>query len=131
MDFTEFLTEHVVSLNHLPFKLVVLVLWVFGHFFETSVFTEENAKKPGRMGQVLKWGRESLELHPIITGAALGVLWVDPENTGLGRVESIAYFAGAGVISLFVWWAVSVLSDRYGFRFSFPGERKKNEDDEA
>ena len=115
--------EHLdLLLEHWPFVAVAMVLWLVGHFMETSVFTKARATAPGKLNWVWWWGRESMELHPLIAGALIGLVWHDPEGAGWSRVGSIAYFAFAGVASLFVWMVLSRTLARRGTSFRLPGE---------
>jgi hypothetical protein len=117
-------------LDHWPFAVMALIFWVCGHFFARSVFTGKRAQRPGKMQWFWWWGRESLELHPILAGALVGLLWVDPEGADWGRVESVAYFAGAGASSLFLWVLMSNLLEKMGVdsgALRMPGESKPPE----
>lgn len=116
---------------HWPFILMAGVFWVVGHFMETSVFTKKRAYEKGKMQWFWWWGRESMELHPIVTGAVIGLLWSNPEHADPSWpwAASVGYFAGAGVVSLFGWLVVSKLLERFGMKgdFRMPGESKPPE----
>lgn len=119
----EFVQVHVLSLQHAPFKAAVLIFWVIGHFMSTSVFTRKRAYTKGRYQPIFWWGRESLELHPILAGLFLGFLWTDPEGSGLNTVSSMMYFAAAGACSLFMWTVVGAILKRNNLEgIKFPGE---------
>ena len=122
----EFFQTHVLNLEHAPFKGVVFVFWIIGHFMSTSVFTRARAYAKGKFQWFFWWGRESLELHPILSGCLLGMIWVDPEKIGMNMLESMLYFAAAGVCSLFVWALVkSVMKKNNISGFRLPGESER------
>lgn len=87
---------------HWPFVFVMSALWLMGHFMETSVFTKARCDK----GWFWHWGRESMELHPLLAGALIGFVWQNPEHVDPAWTwqESVGYFAFAGVCSLGFWW---------------------------
>jgi len=119
--------DEITSLvfDHWPFWAAVGVFWVIGHFVEKSVFTKARAYEKGRFQWFWWWGRESLELHPIIAGVLLGQGWTDPEGRGWsGHWEASAYFASAGVVSLFGWLIVTKILERMGLKtdLKLPGE---------
>jgi hypothetical protein len=123
---------------HWPFIAAVCVFWLVGHFMERSVFTKARMLRhapnggPRRFGQrfhhwVFFWGRESMELHPVATGAVLGLIWTNPEfaDPPWPPVASAGYFAAAGFVSLFAWVIITRTLKLYGFDFSealLPGE---------
>lgn len=115
-------------ISHWPFLAVASVLWVIGHFSETSVFTRARALTKGKMQWFWWWGRESLELHAIVTGVIVGIFWRDPEGAGwTQRPMSMAYFGAAGVFSLFGWLLLTKLLEKLGVKtdkLKLPGESK-------
>ena len=118
----QFLSEHIYSLVHWPFLVMVGVFWVIGHFMEKSVFTKWRSEhqKPGWLWW---WGRESMELHPVLAGVVVGLIWSDPESAGWGWQASAGYFAGAGFLSLFFWKILHLVFKRFGGgSITLPGE---------
>jgi len=146
----EWVNENI--LPHWPFAVVLCVLWVIGHFMERSVFTKERLlehhpigygkprdkkaarkwKDPRSFGEKFHhwffyWMRESMELHPILAGAVIGLIWQNPENAepAWHWAASVGYFAGAGFLSLFGWLILSKVLGRVGIDTStikLPGE---------
>lgn len=115
----EWLQETVT--DHWPFAAVACCLWVVGHFMETSVFTAKRAAE----SPLFFWARASMELHPMVAGAFIGTLWLDPLGEGWEPMSSIWYFAFAGVVSMFVWKLLSVVLGRFGVdtsKVKLPGE---------
>lgn len=114
--------EFIVA--HWPFCIMAAVFWIVGHFMETSVFTRARAYEPSKAQWFWWWGRESMELHPILAGVALGLVWTDPEFAGWSFPTAVGYFAGAGVVSLFGWLIVRKVMERFGVGggFRLPGE---------
>ena len=125
--------------SHWPFISIAAVLWIVGHFFERSVFTRERVltyhpKKVLNRTRLEKlhhwffyWGRESMEIHPLIVGAVIGLAWPNPEEATppWPTIASVAYFAGAGFTSLFGWLVLTRLLGRVGMSSNgirFPGE---------
>jgi hypothetical protein len=109
-------------LSHWPFFTVMGAFWLVGHFSERSVFTRERAAQ----GAFWRWGRESLELHPLAAGLLVGLAWQDPEGRDWGLAASMGYFVGAGIGSLVFWWALTkIVLPRFGIDASdlrLPGE---------
>ncbi len=129
-------------LPHWPFLVVTGILAVIGQFMSKSVFTRERAYKK-RSSPWYKfwdtqnfwwWGRETLPLHPIVTGALLGLGWQNPEGSAWGILGSSAYFAGAGVLSLFAWAFAKAYLKKKGIDLELPGASSASvpplEDDE-
>lgn len=119
----DWINEHM--LPHWPFAAVCSVLWVIGHFMERSVFTKARAHAESKMQWLWWWGRESMELHPIIAGALVGLVWQDPEGADWSWTMSMAYFAFAGVCSLFGWKLIAKVLERAGIDpngITMPGE---------
>jgi hypothetical protein len=123
------LTEQV--LPHWPFVMVTAIFAVIGQVMSKSVFTREQAYKK-RSAPWYKfwetqnfwwWGRETLPLHPIMSGALLGCIWQNPEgfDPAWGLPASAAYFAGAGVASLFAWAVAKAILKKKGINLELPG----------
>ena len=92
-------------LPHWPFVSVTLILTIIGQFTSKSLFTKERAYLKGPYSFFWWWGRETLSLHPLVTGLFIGFLWSNPEDADPAwkPIASYFYFAGAGVVSLFAW----------------------------
>jgi len=107
--------------EHWPWFTVMTTLWVLGHYVETSVFTKERALRSNAYRKL----RESMELHPIVSGAIVGLIWQDPLDAEWGWQKSVAYFLSAGVASMFGWKIIVWLFGRVGVDLSgvtLPGE---------
>ncbi len=110
----------LVSIDRWPFFAVLAVFTIIGQFTSTRLFTRERAY--GREPHWLwYWGRETLPLHPIATGSLLGLFWQDPEGAGWGWQASVAYFASAGVCSLFAWMLIKGKLKERGIDLKLPG----------
>lgn len=135
-DLLSLIIEHV--LPHWPFVMLTAIFAVIGQFTSKSVFTRERAytKLAGPWYKFWNtqsfwwWGRETLVLHPITVGAFLGCIWHNPEglDPAWGIPASAAYFAGAGVASLFAWSAVKAYLKKKGIDF---GLSEDSESDNA
>lgn len=117
---------HWLSEDKWPFWAVVLIFTAIGRFTDKKLFTRERAyrawERPWQRW-VWFWGRETLMVHPVAAGIALGFfLWLDPEGKGWGRVESAGYFGAAGVVSLFAWAAIRSIAKARGVSLTLPGE---------
>ena len=109
------IVQIVFSAERWPFMAVASVLTILGQFFAVKVFTRRRAYDSGKWQSFWWWGRETLSLHPIITGMVIGMLWVNPEGADpeWTRTASAFYFAWAGVVSLGVFSVLkSVLKSR-------------------
>lgn len=111
---------------HYPFFVMAGVFWVIGHFMETSVFTRKRAHAEGKTQWLWWWGRESMELHPMIAGAVTGLIWRNPElaDPAWPLMMNCAYFMGSGVTSLFGWLLATKVMEKLGLKgqLRFPGE---------
>ena len=126
----QFFSENIIP--HWPFLIATLVFTVVGRFSSRKLFTRKRAYtlSSGKKFQFWKkrgfwwWGRETLSLHPILTGLILGLLWVNPEEAdpALGSFASMGYFAGSGVLSLFAWSILTSVAKKKGVVLSLPGE---------
>jgi hypothetical protein len=118
-------------LPHWPFGMITIIFMVVGQFMSTRVFTKARAykKRPGPWYKFWDaqwfwwWGRESLPVHPILAGGLVGLLWQNPEqmDPAWPLIASVAYFAGAGVISLFAWVLLRSEAKKRGIDLQLPG----------
>ena len=123
-----FISENI--LPHWPFLVVMLAFTIIGRFTSTKLFTRKRAytvakgKWPWENQWFWWWGRETLSLHPIISGTLLGLIWSNPEfsDPSWPISASVGYFAGAGVASLFSWNFMKSYAKRQGVVLSLPGE---------
>jgi len=117
------LAELIGSLGW-PWYTAVGVFTIVGQFTSLKVFTRDRAydKDQAKWAQhVMWWGRETLMLHPIAAGIVLGLIWVDPDGTGLSIAASAGYFAGAGVASLFAYMVLKGYAKKKGIELQLPG----------
>jgi len=124
LDAIESLGKDMLTLDRWPFWATVMVFTVIGQFTSTKLFTRERAyKKWPKVWQrhLWWWGRETLMLHPIFAGGALGLLWRDPEGRGWSMAASPAYFAAAGVLSMFAWALLKGALKKRGIVIALPG----------
>jgi hypothetical protein len=113
----------LLTVERWPFWAIAVIFAIIGEFTSKSVFTRPRAYAKGRYQSFWWWGRESLPLHPVLTGAALGFfVWVDPEGAGWSRVASGAYFAFAGAISLVLWVIIKGIAKQRGVDLELPGQ---------
>jgi len=119
-------------LPHWPFIMVVLIFTVVGQFTSLRLFTRERAYLR-RSGPVYRfwenrwfwwWSRETLPIHPIVSGALLGLLWRNPEGADPAWkwIADVTYFAGAGVMSLFAWAILRGVLKNRGIDLGLPGD---------
>lgn len=118
-----------IALKFWPLIAVTAVFTIVGQFFSTRVFTKERAYDDygrDRLGRSVKWfmwwGRETLPLHPIAAGFALGKKWVDPFAMGWDSHESQWAFALCGFASLGVWIVLKSRAKKLGIVLELPGE---------
>jgi hypothetical protein len=117
------LAELVGSLGW-PWYTAVGIFTIIGQFTSLKLFTRARAYDKTNAvwtQHVWWWGRETLMLHPIAAGAALGLLWKDPDGTGLSIAASSGYFAGAGVASLFAYMVLKGYAKKKGIDLVLPG----------
>jgi hypothetical protein len=122
MEALEELGRSALTLDHWPFFMITLVFAVIGQFTSKHLFTRARAYRKGKMQWLWWWGRESLMLHPIVTGALLGLAWPDPERVGWEGLYGAGYFAGAGACSLFLFALIRGIAKKRGIKLTLPGE---------
>ncbi len=108
-----------------PFWSTVLVFTIIGQFTSTKLFTRERAYQERAKDwhrHVWFWARESLMIHPLLSGFTLGLFWRDPQNLGWPLAGTMMYFAAAGVLSLFAWMAFKGFAKKKGVSVRLPGE---------
>ena len=115
---------------HWPFLTAAVVFMVIGQVMKSAVFTRARAYAqfvdqlpkqvsylPGRAREKRKyrklwwWGYKTLPLHPVVTGALLGLVIPEPEPGIIGPAASL-YFAGAGALSVFLYQVIKSLAKR-------------------
>ncbi len=126
---------------HWPFLMAAVVFMVVGQVMKGTVFTRARAYAqfvdqlpkrvsylPGRTRTKRKhrrlwwWGYKTLPLHPVITGALLGLVISEPEP-GIVGAQAALYFAGAGALSVFLYQVVKSLAKRQDIELpALPGQ---------
>ena len=115
---------------HWPFIMASVVFMVIGQVMTGSIFTRERAYAqfkdqlpknvsylPGRSRVKLKyrkawwWAYKTLPLHPVASGALLGLVIQAPEP-GIDGASASLYFAGAGAVSVFLYQVIKGLAKR-------------------
>jgi hypothetical protein len=119
----QFLGE-MLTLDRWPFWSAVIVFTAVGLFTKYRLFTRERAYRD--WGAAWKnnfwyWMRETLILHPVAAGFALGFLWIDPEGEGWPLIGSMMYFAAAGAVSLVAWIFIVAIAKKRGIELKLPG----------
>lgn len=122
MDALDSFISNLLTPERWPFWAVALIFTVVGQFTSQRLFTRERAYAKGRWQPLWWWGRETLPLHPIVSGAALGLLWRDPEGHHWNLVASQVYFAFAGAVSTVLWIVVKGVAKKRGFDLQLPGD---------
>lgn len=119
-------------LSHWPFVAITVIFTVIGQVTSLRLFTKPRAyaRRAGKWYLPWEnqwfwwWGRETLPLQPIFSGVVLGFLWRNPENADppWKIAADLAYFAGAGVASLFAWAVIRGYLKKRGIDIDLPGE---------
>ena len=115
----------MLTMDRWPFWSVALIFAIVGQFTSKHLFTRERAYLKDRWQPFWWWGRESLSLHPIAAGALLGQLWPDPEGRHWTTAASCAYFASAGVVSMFLWMIIKGVAKKKGVELTLPGDTSR------
>jgi hypothetical protein len=115
---------------HWPFMMAAVVFMVIGQVVKGSIFTRARAYAvyedqlpsnvsymPGRprvkrqYREFWWWCYKTLPLHPVATGALLGLVITEPEPGIVGAAASL-YFAGAGALSVFLYQVIKGFAKR-------------------
>lgn len=96
--FWTFLVESVLPYGQYlwPFVTASSVLAIVGQVLRNRLWTRENAAK----WRWVAFGRATIPAHPVLAGAALGVVWRNPCGDPWAVTQSISYFAVSGVAAL-------------------------------
>jgi len=111
------------ALSHWPFVMVWLVLMLVGQVMK-NVFTRERAYFKGRRQVIWWWSYKTLALHPVLTGALVGLLWSHPEE-GVEGVGAVFYFAGSGGASVWAYELVKGFAKKRGVDIYIPGDSSR------
>lgn len=102
-------------LPHWAFFGAAIIFAVFGQITKKFIFTHERAAK----SKAMRWGRRTLALHPVASGALLGLV---PGISGdMTTAESCLYFATAGVLSTWIYSALKGFAKSRGVEVTLPG----------
>jgi len=121
-DFQDILTHMI--LPHWPFFAWLITAMVIGQVMKTAVWTKERALQKGRWQPLFYWAYKTLALHPVLSGALVGVAWREPEEGMTKLPACIAYFALAGACSVFAYEFLKAFAKKEGVDISLPGESK-------
>lgn len=90
-----FLTDSVLPYAQYiwPFVTATLVSMIVGQMLSHRLWTRENAAR----ARWIAIGRSTVPLHPIIAGAALGLVWPNPCGDTWPAAQSMAYFMLSGI----------------------------------
>lgn len=119
--------DQILTPDHWPWVAVMVILTIIVQVADTRIFTRDRAykKRSGKIGYIIKslfyWGRELLPIFPIMTGVVIGILWPDPEGTGLNLMASIVYFGSAGAVSDVAWKWLKGRAKKKGYDLRLPG----------
>lgn len=112
----------IAQLEHWPWLAVTVILAIVGQVTSTRIFTRERAYGSGGIKRfVFFWGRESLPLHPIVSGFILAALWPNPEPVVAAGAATYVYFGSAGAASLFLWMWLKARAKAKGIKLELPG----------
>lgn len=114
----EFINNQV--LPHWPFAAAMLIFSVIGEVTTRNVFTK-TAHLTNKPVWFWWWGRKTLALHPILAGLVMGTVWTNPEAGVDTLVESCAYFAMAGALSVWAYETLKGFAKKEGYDIDLPG----------
>lgn len=99
-------------LAHWPFFSVAFILGALGTQAKKKLWTDELAKK----SRAVFWLRLTMPFHPVAVGALIGLIPGMPLGDGVTYPGgAVIYFAGAGVLSTWVYIAALRVIQRKGF----------------
>jgi hypothetical protein len=105
-----------------PFVAWLVLAMVFGQVMKSSVWTKERATQKGRWQPLFWWMYRTLPLHPMLSGALVGLAWPNPIETIDSRIASAIYFALAGACSVFAYEVIKSFAKKQGIDLHMPGE---------
>lgn len=112
----------LLTADHWPFWAIAVIFAVIGNVAAMRVFTRPRAYRKDRWQPFWWWMRETLPLHPILCGGAVGVFWRDPEGVVWSLPKAMAYFAVAGAVSLGLWVVIKGAAKARGVELTLPGD---------
>jgi hypothetical protein len=102
-------------IGHWPFVLFTLISAVSMQTAKISVWTKARISN-SKLKSFFWWGRKTLPLHPVLIGTLVGLVPGIPISDGMGETlaTKCLYFAGAGVLSTWVFDLLKALAKKYG-----------------
>lgn len=109
-------------IQHWPFVAFALVAAVVVQVAKATVWTEARAKGKRAVAHLFWWGRKTLPLHPVVLGAAFGLIPGLPASDGVPDTLAAhaLYFAAAGLVSTWVFDALKGLAKQRGVELGPP-----------
>lgn len=104
-----------------PFVAWLLLAMLVGQVMKNSVWTKERATQKGRWQPLFWWMYRTLPLHPVLSGACVGVLWPNPVDSVDSKIASAIYFALAGACSVFAYEVIKSFAKKQGIDLQLPG----------
>ena len=116
MEFLSGLWESFVP--HWPFFAAVIVFMVVGEVMKRAVLTPEHALK----SRIVHWLRRTMALHPVASGALLGLLPGVPVSPGIETLAGrMLYFGMAGAVSIWAYHVIDDWAEKRGIYLHIPG----------
>jgi len=113
---------NTLILPHWPFFAWLVTAMMIGQVMKTAVWTKERALQKGKAQWVFWWGYKTLAIHPVVSGALVGLAWREPEEGMTKLPASMAYFALAGACSVFAYEMLRGFAKSKGVDLTMPGE---------
>ena len=99
-------------------------MMIVGQVSKTQFVTKARAYGAEKYQAVWMFLWKTFPLHPILTGAAIGSVWENPEP-GVHGIASMFYFMLAGALSVVLYQVIKGLAKKGGIRFSITNEDQK------
>jgi hypothetical protein len=117
----QFLTEHVYSLIHWPFLTLAVVLMFVTQVLKNTVLYPNRISKKSKYQWMYWWSYKTLPLHPLLMGAVIGCLWVNPENSypEWPVINSVFYFMMSGALSVSLYQIIKGVFKRRNININF------------
>lgn len=104
-----------------PFVAWLILAMVVGQVMKNSVWTKERALRKDKWQPLFWWMYRTLPLHPMVSGAVVGMLWPNPSEHVDSKIASAIYFAVAGACSVFSYEVIKSFAKKQGIDLQLPG----------
>lgn len=116
-DFFDFI------LAHWPFFAFTFACMIVVQTAKATIWTEAHAKGSSKKAHFYWWGRKTMALQCLLSGALFGLIPNIPISDGFndGIAAKMLYYGAAGILAAFSFDVLKGLAKRKGYDIAIPG----------